>query len=404
MQEAAFTIPPEPVQRVDISASRTIELESSSISTPIGESGNVYLIVYSITLGDFYGNEWSYNNSNYVAFGPYTIDNEPPSFDASSAIVSGNGSYNNDTPRLSLSVTDDVSKTEDIKMCVSYTGFCSDWVEFSANKTLPTIPDFEYNGSNYRVYVSLKDLAGNVAQKEFIYKSYKECTSQIDNGNWTGDCPACGTNVVIQQTKARKDTYLGSSCANIVRDYTCSIPSCCSRTTTVCGDYGDYGDCSRPCGIGVKSRERSCSIVSAIDGSDCGIVEDSSELIETVECNTQACAPMLCQEPASNYMSHDCNTFDKYVTERECGVDFFPDSSTICIDYVAGKKENNVEPTVSCKIDSYDSGEYPDRPDWFTNCKPVLSTQYVYDFYMRIDNGLNYMTKGGETLYLVGPR
>ena len=403
MQEIAFTIPPEPVQRVDISAGRPIELESSYISTPIGESGKVYLIVYSANLGDFYGNEWSYNNSNYVAFGPYTIDNDSPRFDTSSAVVSGNGYYNNDTPRLSLSVTDDVARTEDIKMCVSYADFCSDWEDFSANKILPTIPNFEYNGSNYKVYVSLKDLAGNIAQKEFIYKSYKECTSQTDNGSWTGDCPPCGTNVVIQQTKARKDSYLGTSCDSMIREYTCSIPSCCSKTTTVCGDYGEYSACSRPCGIGVKSRSRSCSIVSAIDGSDCGTVDDSSQLIETVECNTQACAPMLCQDPATNYNYHNCNTFDKYVTSRSCSVGFLPGYSTICIDYVAGKKEDNVEPTVSCKIEGSTNNNYPNR-DWFTNCKPALSLTASYNFTMRIDNGLNYMTKGGETVYGVNQR
>ena len=81
-------VPTEAAQRLDLSEGRMINVDSSYFSTPVGESGKVYLIIYSDNLMDLYDVPWSYNDSNYKAFGPYNIDNEPPVFDNSSAIVS----------------------------------------------------------------------------------------------------------------------------------------------------------------------------------------------------------------------------------------------------------------------------------------------------------------------------
>ena len=67
-------------------------------------------------LRDLYDNLWSYNELNYVAFGPFTIDNKAPVFDGSSNVVSSKASYNCDVPRLSISVTDDVTPTSEFKL------------------------------------------------------------------------------------------------------------------------------------------------------------------------------------------------------------------------------------------------------------------------------------------------
>ena len=403
MQTASFSnVPTEPVQRVDMSLGKMITIESDPISTPIGESGKVYLILYSDTLTDFYGTHWSYNESIYVAYGPFMIDNQPPMYDVTSAIVSTHPSYNNDTPRLSLSVKDDVSKASDLKMCVSYTGFCSTWEDFDSNKQLPTISGFYYNGTNYKVYVSVKDAAGNIAQKEFNYKSYVNCSVQVDDGDWEGACPACGTDVKITQTKSKRDAYLDTVCSNETREHTCNIAACCSSTTIQCDDYGSYGACSRQCGIGTKTRTRSCRYISTIDRSDCGAVTDTAQTTQTVECNTQACAPKLCTESTYSYAYHECDTFDEYAVSRSCSV-VFNNQSTICVSYRPGKKVDSVEPTLSCKITKTFDSAYPTR-DWFTNCKSALSLSYNYDFTMRADNGNNYSIKGGETTYVVGPR
>ena len=320
MQTANLNIPVDPVQRVDISAGRMISVESSPISTPIGESGKIYLIVNSDNLRDLYDNYWSYNDSTYVAYGPYTIDNKPPVFDATSAIVSSNGTYNNETPKLSLSVDDDVSENSQLKMCVSYNGFCSSWEAFNPNKTLPTTGGFQYNGTNYKVYVSVKDVAGNIAQKEFNYKSYVVCSSTVDDGGWVGDCPVCGSNVKITQTKQKKDAHLGSACAGVTREYTCSIPSCCSSKKMVCSDYGNYSTCTRECSSGTKYRTRTCEYISTYDGRHCEDVIDQSILKQTVECNPQACAAYVYEPNSTGISYYTCDTLEYYAASRNCNL------------------------------------------------------------------------------------
>ena len=327
MQNANLNIPVDPVQRVDISAGRMVSVESSPISTPIGESGKVYLIITSDNLRDLYDNYWSYNDSNYVAYGPFTIDNRPPVFDSSSSIVSSNASYNNETPKLSLSVNDDVSLSSELKMCVSYNDFCSDWEPYNAKKILPTIGGFQYNGTNYKVYVSVKDVAGNIAQKEFNYRSYVACSSTVDDGDWVGDCPVCGTNVKITQTMQKKDAHLGTSCSGVTREYTCSIPSCCSSTKMVCSDWSEYSECTKECCGGTKTRTRECNYVSNYNNEVCSAVTTTSELSQTVECNLRPCAPYIEVAESTGINSYSCDTTYIYAGARTCSVYWTNDSS-----------------------------------------------------------------------------
>lgn len=404
MQTAGFSsVPAEAAQRHDVSLGKMISIESDPISTPLGESGKLYFIVYSDSLADLYGTPWSYNESIYVVYGPFTVDNSPPSFDATSAIVSTHPSYNNDSPRLSLSVNDDVSSQNDLQMCVSYSGFCNDWEKFDANKELPSISGFQYNGSNYKVYVAVKDAAGNIAQKEFNYKSYVSCTVQIDDGDWEGDCPKCGANVEITQTKSKRDAYIGTICSSESRQYTCSVPGCCTSTTIECSDWGDYSSCSRECGIGTKKRTRTCKNISTYNGTECDDVIDTSLTEQIVECNTQGCAPMFCTGSAYSYDYHSCDSTSEYKNSRKCTVGFNSKSS-ICITYQPGKKVDNVSPTLSCRITATSNEEKFPKRDWFTNCENQLSTLYSYDLEMRVDNGNNYNIKGGVTSVTVETR
>lgn len=320
MQDAVINYPTNAAQRLDMNAGNMISAESSLISTPLGESGKLYLIIHSENLRDLYDNLWSYNNSNYVAFGPFAIDNKAPVFDGTSNVVSSEASYNCDVPRLSISVTDDVTPTSELKMCVSYSGFCTDWEAFNPTKNLDSIPGFQYDGSTYKVYVSVKDLANNVANKEFSYKSYVHCSSTTPDGDWVGDCPVCGTNVEISQTRKMKDTYLGSSCPDSSQVYTCSVPTCCSSTNKECTAWSDYGTCSRACSTGTKSRTRSCINVSAYDGSYCSDVTVSSDLVQYAQCNDQACAPYVVEESSTGISSYTCDTLEKYAGSRNCNL------------------------------------------------------------------------------------
>ena len=318
MQDAIINYPTNAAQRLDMNAGNMISAESSLISTPLGESGKLYLIIYSENLRDLYDNLWSYNELNYVAFGPFTIDNKAPVFDGTSNVVSSKASYNCDVPRLSISVTDDVTPTSDLKMCVSYSGFCTDWEDFNATKKLDSITGFQYDGSTYKVYVSVKDLADNVANKEFSYKSYVHCSSTTPDGSWVGDCPVCGTNVKISQTRKMKDTYLGTSCPDSTQVYTCSIPACCSSTKMECTDWGEYGACSKECCIGTMKRTRTCNNISNYDGSFCSAVTNTSDLVQTAECNHQACASYMYHENIVGLSSYTCDSEDPYKGTRNC--------------------------------------------------------------------------------------
>ncbi len=318
MQVASFTVPTESTQRIDISAGRMVSAESVSISTPVGESGKMYLIVYSDDLRDLYDNYWVYNDSSYVAFGPYTIDNTPPTFDPSSSIISSDPYYNNNQPKLSISVTDDVTPASNLKMCVSYNDYCTEWEAFDGTKALPTISGFQYNGSEYNVFVSVIDVAGNEARKQFTYRSYVQCSATTPIGNWEGSCPVCGTNAQITQIRQLKDSHLGVSCGQETQPYTCNVSSCCSSKKMECSEWSAYSECTMPCCGGTMTRTRTCRYISNYDDSDCGAVTDSNQLVQTAVCNELACAPYLYHPNIQGLVSYTCNSEAYYFANREC--------------------------------------------------------------------------------------
>ena len=147
MQTATFNnIPTEASQRENLLNGNMITTESIGISTPLGGGGDLYFILYSDNLRDLYDTFWVYNDSNYMVFGPYSIDNVPPEFSVSSEVVSSVVSYNMDIPKLSIVVTDNFTPTSDLEMCVSYDDYCTDWENYNGTKVLEQITGFEYNG------------------------------------------------------------------------------------------------------------------------------------------------------------------------------------------------------------------------------------------------------------------
>ena len=384
------SIPTESAQRAELENGRLVTVESPYISTPVGESGRLYLIIYSETLRDLYDVPWVYNDTNYMAFGPYKIDNEPPKFEGSSEILSSNNSYNNEIPKLSLNVTDDVTAPGNLKMCVSYGGFCDDWENFDGNKVLDTIPGFQYNGNSYDVYVSVKDNAGNVAQKQFNYNSYKKCSSLVDDGDWIGSCPACGSNVEITQTMKTKDAYLGTSCPDVkTRKYTCNnISGCCSDKRMECTEWSAYSACSRDCSGGTMQRTRTCKYVSNLNNSDCGTVTNSSDLIQYAACGMINCAPIICPSTASDdygYSSYSCSTNSTYTAQTTCRVSY-KSSGRRCIQYNTAFIVDDVKPELFSKTELLDwsMGGFD---GWTTTGKHVVQIQ--------LRTGLNYAVRGG---------
>lgn len=217
-----------------------ITTKSNFVDTPDGLTGSYYLVVRTNDLLDVYGSKWTneYGSDTY-GLGPFILDNTPPVFDSSSCILSTASGYNNKTPKLALNVTDNYSLDSEMQMCVSYSSYCNNFVNYDAKKQLGEINKLNYTGATQTVYVTVKDLAGNIAQGTFNYKEYKYCDHTKENSaaitceNISTTCSQfCGSEGV----KIGKE-YIGLvdshftnvSCGKKYRS-TCSVP--CNRNVS----------------------------------------------------------------------------------------------------------------------------------------------------------------------------
>ena len=155
-----------------------IRVTSAPVETPTGLTGSYYLVLRIDRLQDVSGKDWAVEGSNnYVYLGPFTIDNTLPSFN-SSTVVSSESGYNSLKPKLNLSVTDQFSPSNRLKMCISYeTDTCPkernsipNYEVYNPSKTLEEKIHNTLDGSNHKVYVTIVDAAGNFATKEFSYQ------------------------------------------------------------------------------------------------------------------------------------------------------------------------------------------------------------------------------------------
>lgn len=217
-----------------------ITTKSNFVDTPDGLTGSYYLVVRTNDLMDVYGSKWTneYGSDTY-GLGPFILDNTPPVFDSSSSILSTASGYNNKTPKLALNVTDNYSSDREMKMCVSYSSYCNDFVNYDAKKQLGQINKLDYNGTTHTVYVTVKDLAGNIAQRTFNYKEYKYCDHTKENSavitceNVGGACTQfCGSEGVQygEEYIGLLDSHFNNvSCGKKYRS-TCTKP--CNRNVS----------------------------------------------------------------------------------------------------------------------------------------------------------------------------
>ena len=190
----------------------------------------------------------------------YWIDNQAPTL--SGSVTSTDSRFQSKSVKVNLTASDNFTPTSSLKVYISNTGYQTggSWRNYSTS--MDWTLSGSYDGGRRTVYVTIKDLAGNTTSRSFPYTIYKNCTVQLDNGNWydTSSCNRkCGGGKK-EQTKKKKDAYTNASCPSITQKVDCNLQGCCSRV-----NYKDGKTCSASCGSGTKNQEA----YSYYDGSRC---------------------------------------------------------------------------------------------------------------------------------------
>jgi len=128
--------------------------------------------------------------------------------------------------KLQLNVSDNEG-TENLKMCISNTGYLKDckWESYQSNKNwdLSGVLD----GIERTVYLSIQDSAGNITNREAKYTPYKECSST--KKEYTGDFGSCSVSCgggVQYRPYNLKDRNTNKVCSTGQDSQTCNTKSC----------------------------------------------------------------------------------------------------------------------------------------------------------------------------------
>ena len=144
---------------------------SEILEMPNNADGIYYLMVKAVNLYDLSGESWSGPDGNreYAWFGPYYIDNSPPSLDGT--IASNSSSYNSINPTLSLNINDNHTAKNNIKICVSVDSDSCGIDSYYQNTSKVTVPQInQYTGKTHKIYITAVDEANNKSQKVINYK------------------------------------------------------------------------------------------------------------------------------------------------------------------------------------------------------------------------------------------
>ena len=285
-QDATFRSMSSSKQEEQILNNKTITLKSNEILTPAEETGSYKLLVKINNAMDITGTNLITDLNKAVTFGPYKIDNQPPVINSLS-VSSANQSYNTFKAKININATDNnmLSSQNDVKVCIkTNTSSCSsnDYKKYASSYDI-TIPGEKYDGSKERVYVYVKDNAGNVTSRKVDYTIYKECSVVVKDKNNVikeGTCSKkCGNNGTKMDTVGTKDKHTGAKCSETMKNVTeCNRFDCCNKVT-----YKDSNVCSKKCGGGTYGQNAYSKYDSSIR---CPSKDTSSG---GSSCNTQSC-------------------------------------------------------------------------------------------------------------------
>ena len=247
-------------QKQDILNNKKITIKSNEILTPSGETGSYRLALKIESATDVVGGNLTEKLTSPIIFEPYKIDNLPPVIN--SIKVTSKEEFASLSAKVSLSATDNdkMSSFEELKVCIRTDDkTCTD-SEYKAYKTSYslTIPGNKYDGSTKKVYVSVKDNAGNVTKDSADYTIYKECSVVVKDKNNVikeGTCSKkCGSNGTKMDTVGTKDKHTGAKCSETMKNVAeCNRFDCCKEVR-----YEDGDTCSSSantfCGTSTKNQ------------------------------------------------------------------------------------------------------------------------------------------------------
>lgn len=182
------------------------------------------------------------------------IDTVNPTLSAS--ISSRVSTYNSLDARLSINATDN----SNLQMYISQSGYDTggSW------ETYASVKNFDFsgslNGSTKYIYITVRDEAGNIAQKRLNYTLYNECTNYSTDTE-VGECSTtCGVGTKTT-TITYNDFYTGKYCTQSTYDETCESVAGCGSSgggssgggssggSSCSGSYPDccHGSCGGDC-------------------------------------------------------------------------------------------------------------------------------------------------------------
>ena len=305
----------------------------------------------------------------------YWIDNEGPKFN-NTKVSSTTESYNSKKVIFEMDATDNFTPESDLKVYISNSGYQKggSWKNYSSQISWTLTGN--YDGKSRTIYVSIKDLAGNITEKKFTYTIYKECQSKnITTTSTTGRCSgSCGTGKAVK-TYSVKDKYNNASCDGDGETEIVSCNTgidCCSRTTHKPGSsWTNSGSCSANCGGGKQRQTR--PLVSSYDSSvSCGT--DSRE----VSCNTRSCCSSTKHKPGSSWTnSGSCSA--------SCGPGKQTQTRPLVSNYDSSVSCGNDTRTVDCNLGACDTTA-PACPTITASVKPNVWTNKNITFTMKFSS------------------
>lgn len=249
---------------------------TNSFPTP-SESGDYYLVLQINRLWDAEDISWTPGadkNANYVVSGPYRVDVDAPTL-SNLKVTSSTTGYNNKTVKVTFGTSDNFTENKDLSICISESPCTnSDYTRAYKENGYNFTFAGGYDGSSKKVYVGVKDVAGNIANATSDnYVLYKECTVKKVKEDWkatTACTKKCGGGTQTQESTI-VDSNLGTTCpGKATRTAACNTMACCSKTTSTYGNWSGWSSCSKKCGGGTQTRSRTVTKKSAYDGSSCG--------------------------------------------------------------------------------------------------------------------------------------